>query len=508
MSKILTAISVALLLAGGSATAALPQTRAQQTVNSLSAREPLRTSSWGVLAVNMKGDTLARYNSRTKLIPASNVKLLTTGLALRSLGPEFRFETTLGYTGHIADSTLTGDLYIIGGGDPTTGSVSDNAEKLATTFGKWASILRKAGINRIEGRVIGDPRFFGDQTAENLAWSYDDIGTYYGTGTTGLNFFENAQTFYVTPGAAVGNKPYVRPRYPETPWMQFSVTATTSKARSSNDLYYVASDLAPYAEVRGKFPVDRRGYTLECSNKFGAYTCAYYFYKYLSSRGIAVTNGYADVDRSGRVRTLGTNMTLPVAAASGKDITKIGSASSPRLADIVDDTNHDSDNFYAETLLRMMGKKFQKSAVYDSCMVAVEDLFRGMGLSTANSCQMYDGSGLARKNYVSPDFFVSFLRKMARSDVYEPYLNSLPVPGGKGTLEFILRDTPDAVKGRIHAKTGSMNGVRCVSGYITSADGNPEKTIVFSLLMNNFTAPTPVMTHVVEDILSVLLSEN
>lgn len=508
MSKFLTTISVALLLFGGSATAALPRTRTQQTVNSIASREPMRSSALGVFAVNLKGDTLAVCNIRQKMVPASNVKLITTGLALKDLGPDFRFETTLAYNGQIKDSTLVGDLYIVGGGDPTTGSVTESAEKTAVTFGKWEKILREAGINRIEGRIVADPRYFDDQTAENLSWSYDDIGTYYGTGPTGLNFFENIQTFYVTPGAAVGAKPYVRPRYPETPWMEISVSATTSKARSSNDLYYVVSDMVPVGEVRGKFPVDRRGYTLECSNKFGAYTCAAYFYKYLVSKKLTVTNGYADIDRAGRIRSFGATQGIPVSAAARKDLVKIGSAFSPKLVDIVGDTNRDSDNFYAEALLRMLGKKNCGSAIYDSCRVVVENLLQDMGLSTVNACQIYDGSGLGRKNYISPEFFVSFLRKMARSKVFEPYFASLPQPGSKGTLEMILRESPDSFKSRIHAKTGSMNGVRCVSGYIEASDGNPENMIVFSLLMNNFTVSNSVMTHIVEDILASLALEN
>ena len=508
MRNILISISVALLLFSGSATAALPQTRAQATMQKISQREPVRSAVWGVFAVNMQGDTLVNINSRQKMVPASNVKLLTTGLALRTLGPDFRFETKLGYVGTITDSTLVGDLYIIGGGDPTTGSTSEHADKLNVTFSRWASIIRKAGINKIDGKVVGDPRFFNDATPENLAWSYEDIGTYYGAGPCGLNFFENAQNFYVTPAASVGVRPYVRPRFPSTPWMRFTNTATTAKAHTTNDLYYVSTEFGPYGEIRGRFPIDRKGYTLECANKFGAYTCAYYFHNYLNSNGITVTKGFADIDRFDRVRTDLYDVDTGTPAPASKSIEMIGSARSPRLADILRDTNTESDNFYAETLLRMLGKTLHNSAVYDSCRVAVEDLFQDMGLVTKNSCQMYDGSGLGRKNYVSPAFFVSFLKLMARSGVYEDYFNSLPQPGGKGTLETILRNEPDSFKGRIHAKTGSMNGVRCISGYIESKDGDPSRTIVFSLMMNNLTVNMSVVTPIVEEVLVALAEEN
>lgn len=508
MRNKLIAISVALLLSGGSATAALPRTRAQETVQKIAQKEPVRSSVWGVFAVNMRGDTLVNVNSRQKMVPASNVKVLTTGLALRTFGPDFRFETKLGYEGEIKDSTLVGDLYIIGGGDPTTGSDSEYADKAAVTFSRWTKILKNAGISRIEGRVIGDPRYFDDATPENLSWSYEDLGTYYGAAPCGLNFYENAQDFYVTPGTSVGAAPYVRPRYPDTPWMSFSNLAVTSKAHSSNDLYFVNSEFGPYGEVRGRFPIDRRGYTLECSNRYGAFTCAYYFFKYLSSNGISISEGFADVDRSGRVRTDPGNVVSGLPAAPVGSLTILGTASSPRLADILKEANMQSNNFYAEALMKVLGRTLHHSAVYDSCRVAVEDIFKEMGLVTKNSCQMYDGSGLGRKSYVSPAFFVSFLKQMAESGYFEDYFNSLPQPGRKGTLEMILRNEPSEYKERIHAKTGSMNGVRCVSGYILSKDGDPSGTIVFSLMMNNLTVRMPVVTPVVEEVLAALLDEN
>ena len=95
---------------------------AQKFIDLKMAEEPFRSGVCGILAVSMNGDTLAEYGSMRKLIPASNTKLITTGLALNSLGPGFRFTTRLGYTGHVSNGTLHGDLYIVGGGDPTIAS--------------------------------------------------------------------------------------------------------------------------------------------------------------------------------------------------------------------------------------------------------------------------------------------------------------------------------------------------------------------------------------------------
>ena len=509
MRKINILTTVALLLSAWSATAAIPPaTEAQRTVSRICRQDPLNNSLTGVFALRMDGDTVAAVNIRQKLVPASNVKLLTTGLALHLLGADYRFETRLACSGEITDGVLKGDLYILGGGDPTTGARTDCAEALTTTFGRWAQLLADAGITRIEGRVLGDPRFFSETTPQNLGWTYDDLGTNYGAGPLGLNFFENAQNFYVTPGPSVGSAPSVRPRYPDTPWMRYSVSATTGAARSSNTLYYVNTGFGPFGEVAGSFPVDRRGYTLECSNLFGAYTCAYYFCNYLKEKGISVEGGYGDVTTRGEIRTDLVFGGARDRAPGWEELRVLGSARSVALAEIVRDTNYESDNFYAETLLRMISRQSGRGTGPDDCSDAALEAFRALGLRTDGACQQFDGSGLSRKNYVSPEFFVRFLKRMTTLPAWDAYFASLPVPGAKGTLENRFPDAEQEFKDRIHMKTGSMNGVRCLSGYILAADGDPAHTIVFSLLVNNCTAPGRVATDAIDAIILAIAAEN
>lgn len=500
-------ISVALLLTTWSATAGIPRTRAQQAVEAVCAKEPLRSGVAGILAVRADGDTLVAVNIRQKLVPASNVKLLTTGLALYKLGADYRFETRIACAGAVEDGVLKGDVYILGGGDPTTGSRSDCAEGVGRTFANWAKFLTDAGIKTVEGRILGDPRAFGTPTPQNLGWTFDDLGTYYGAGPTGLNFFENAQNFYITPGAA-GAAPNYRVQYPGTPWMHVENHAVTGPARSANSLYYVNSTLAPYGELAGSFPSDRRGYTLECSNAFGAYTCAWYFRNYLQENGIAVLGGWGDVTPQGEVRTDLTPGTPRTPAAAADSLTVLGSSYSPRLADIVRDTNAESDNFYAETLLKAVALRSGLTAGQDDCEKAAEAGLRAMGLRPDGACHQVDGSGLSRKNYVSPSFFVRFLRKMMTLPVWKPFFASLPVPGTKGTLEDRFPKATQEFRDRIHMKTGSMNGVRCFSGYILAADGDPAHTIVFSVLVNNCPERSFQLVPPLDAIIEAIAAEN
>ena len=130
-----------------------------------------------------------------------------------------------------------------------------------------------------------------------------------------------------------------------------------------------------------------------------------------------------------------------------------------------------------------------------------------MGLRTDGACQLLDGSGLSRKDYVSPDFFVSFLRKMYLSPEREPYVESLPSPGSKSTLQNRLPKAPDDVKERIKMKSGSMNGVRSFSGYILPASGNDSKPIVFSIITNNVSGPTYKVAAIIDEIILSLAQE-
>lgn len=501
-------ISVALLLAARSATAGIPQTLSQKTVDAVVSRPPLASASVGVFAMRMDGDTLACHNQRVKLVPASNMKLITTGLALASLGEDFRFETRLGYDGTIEDGILKGDLYIIGGGDPTTGSKAQCAEPADALFASWLKLLRAAGIKAVSGRVVGDPRCLGGITPEGLGWTYDDLGTNYGAGPTGLNFFENAQNFSIKPGSSPGQKPDIRVRYPETPWMTFVNHATTGGARTRNTVYYINTHLSPCGEFAGSFPVDRNGYTLECSNRFGAYTCAYYFCRYLTANGVAVEGGASDISPDGHLRATPGIAGDGGPAAEQESLSLIGGTRSAALKSIARETNCESDNFFAETLLKTLSVKRGYGTDYDSCVSAAEAALSSLGLNPASGCRIFDGSGLSRKNYVSPAFFVNFLTAMARTDVAGAFLASLPQPGGKGTLEYKFPSADAAFRSRIRMKSGSMNGILCYSGYILPQDGDLSRAVVFSILTNNTTASSWAVSPQIDKIIEALAAEN
>ncbi len=460
-----------------SITALQAQTAAQQYVDQQATQEPLKGSSWGIYAKDASGKVLARHNEGMRLMPASNRKLITTGVALHALGPDFRFRTGLAYTGTLwADGTLEGDVYILGGGDPTIGTQDTTiALKADALFWKWKTMLREKGIQRIHGRIIGDGSSM-EGNLEHPSWEYDDMGTYYGTGGNALCFYENTIDMAVS-ATQEGQLIQLTRVYPETPWLHVTNFGVTGPKGSGNSLYLYTTDLAPYAEMRGVFGVDRRPKIESTSNKYGALTCAYYFWKNLRDTGWEVTGGYAHVNRAGYIQG-------PDFVEVGKPGTpiEIGYTESPRLADIARITNERSDNFYAESMLRYMGEKATGIAEYDSCLVAESVVLRDLGLDM-DQINLADGSGLSAKNWVTPEWMVSYLEAIQKSPSFGAFLASLPKPG-EGTLSSI--NFPGSE--RVRMKSGSLSGTLCYSGYILDGEGKP--AVTFSILTNSSLAST------------------
>lgn len=478
-----------------------PQTSAQQTrrtiqetIEQLADSETISQASVSICVTDGRGGKIVDINSEKMLVPASNMKLISTGAAIHHFGPEYRFGTSIGYDGEIIDGVLKGNVYIVGGGDPTLASKDSIATPLDQTFTEWTAMLQDAGITHIEGKIIGDGRYF-DNVIEEPTWQVEDIGTYYGAGTTGLMFYENMASFKATAGTSVGDSVKITPTYPEVPWMEYRKNCSTGPEGTGDRLFLFTSELAPVAEIRGTFGVDRSAKRIDCSNKFPEYTCAYYFFNHLHDNGITCTGGIGD-------------FRLDTSWKSYGDRKILGKTSSPELKRIIFETNHISNNVFAETLLRTLGKEMTGSACYDSSYVALNQVFQDINLDYSSGCRIKDGSGLSRQNYVSSEFLCRFLNAMMDSPYFEEFVNSLPSPGSNGTLQTNMKKYPAEIKDRIKVKSGSMNGIRCYSGYIIPREGCREDVIIFSLMINNCTSPTWEVRNLMDKMMAALAQLN
>lgn len=489
------------------ATAQTPQDL-QMEAEKMAADPTFSHATVAVSARTAGGRSLISLNEDKLMIPASNMKLVSTGAALYALGPDYRYETVIGHDGEVIDGILHGNLYIVGGGDPTIGSKDSIAVSIERTFGLWEKIMRDAGIGRIEGHIIGDGRWL-DGMLEEPTWMMNDAGTYYGTGVTGLMFYENMLSFNVSAGKAVGEMPSIKPYYPITPWIEVKYDCSTGQKGTGDKLYMFTSDLAPVAEIRGTFGVDRASKRVDFANKYPEYTCAAYFREWLSSRGIECSGGAADY----RLEKGWIDSAFEDSTAL-KDLKVLGSTLSPTLDRIAFETNHASNNLFAETLMRTLGKDMKGSSCYDSSYVALNDILKQLKVSKG-PVQIQDGSGLSRQNYISPDFICDFLEAMAGTEVCDAFVSSLPSPGFDGSLNYNMSGYPATFRARIKVKSGSMNGVRCYSGYIlpsksigSRTDGLPADTIIFSIMTNSCTSPTWKVRPMLDKLMAALARSN
>lgn len=380
----------------------------------------------------------ADRNSSMSLMPASCLKLVTTGAALHLLGPEDRFETHLEYDGTIdAEKVLHGNIYIRGGGDPCLGSdrVPGNPswqEQLHI----WADALQKLGIKRIDGKILADASRWESALAEP-SWNWEDLGNYYGAGACALSFHENAYSLYFQPGSRVGEKALVLRTDPPLPSLSLRNEVTTGPEGSGDQACIYGSELSWSQRVQGTVPTGVETFVIQGAIADPAGCCATLLSQEILKRGILIEQHSLPWEEK---RTL-VHTTL-----------------SPPVQEIVYWTNQKSINLYAEHLLKKMGELVYHEGSTKAGARAVLEFWKSQKVNVAG-WNLVDGSGLSRKNLVTTQGLVAVLQKMQESKLFPLFLASLP-------------DVEDGIK----AKRGSASLILGYAGYV---DGEP-----FALLIN------------------------
>ncbi len=453
----------------------------QQYVDStLKTDSRLRNAAVSLLAVDSRGRTVAQWNPDQPLLPASTLKTVTTGAALLRLGPDFRFATRLATAGCVDSlGTLHGDLYIVGGGDPTLASETAVGQSRDSVFALWTEALRSCGITAIEGRVVGDGSIFScNIIPEN--WSWNNIGTDFGSGPCGLSFADNCSRFLVCPGLGEGDSLSLTAVDSLCRGMTVENEARTGAPGTGDRLAYYASDLSPAGRFCGTYAVDRKADTIAVSNKFPALTLAETFSRHLCSEGIPCGGASEGV-----------------APDSAAYILEVKSAP---LLEICRETNFQSNNFYAESIFMALGLALCGEASYSTAPKVVEDYLKSLGCDT-RGLRQDDGCGLSRQNYLSPRFFCNYYNLMQKSAIFAQYLSTFPTPGSEGTLKYLLGKEPQSLRRRIRCKSGSLSAVRCYAGYVESAGG---EMLRFAIMVNNYDCPTGRIQPAIEGFLKRL----
>lgn len=415
----------------------------------------LRNANWGFVVYDPKTEKVVTgYNETAPLIPASTTKLLTTETAFSLLGTQYRWNTQLEYSGAIdPDGVLTGNLYIVGSGDPSLGGNRGGAASYGQIVTQYLDAVKDKGIKKITGDIIIQTAIFKEnKTAElpqNIVW--------------------------------LEQKNYFLP------------AGTTKDIDPRNEKLLVNQSNNPFNQQKKYFYISPYANKLVYADKF---------------EGAWVTTKVADPPAF-LANKLRESLVKNKIFVSGKVTPKIvdrdpepreilTTYKSPTLAEIVNYTNQRSDNGYAEALLKSNGFQKLGDQTVEAGRLTVTEHLQSIGFDV-NGLNYMDGSGLSKAHTVTPISQAKFLAKMMKSPYYKEYFESLPIAGQSGTLKHMFMINSN---GQIFAKTGTLNGVKTLAGFIKTRNN---KTLTFSLLINKFSGSVAQVKDRMEQLLDPTL---
>ncbi len=441
----------------------------QLFLDSLKNSEELKNAAWGFCLKSIDGDSVvSSYNENLSIVPASVMKAVTTGVALDLLGANYSFSTRLQYHGEMKKDKkkLNGDIVIKGGGDPTLGSSVFGGCEPEAVINKWVAAIKKLGVDTINGSIIADDRLFEFDIVP-AGWAWEDMQGDYCSGACGLSFAEN---MYNIKACCFGDSMRYS-TYPEVPGLKlYNQMAIGTEANTF--AFVTGSPYMNHRFIRGNATSGEVSLQVQSQTPDPALMVSYNLLKALRKNGIVVT------DTAVAVRS---NLKLIRKLNQVKEFKTIHTIYSPSLLSIVNHTNHVSQNFYAETLLKMIAVKVKgHGSTYGGAMV-IREYMASKGIDVSGLYQV-DGSGVSRYNAITPKQLTSLLAYFAKDSTFnfENYYQSLPIVGVSGTVAKLCKGTK--AENNIHAKSGYMSRVRSYAGYVTSKSG---KLLSFTMMSNN-----------------------
>ena len=440
---------------------------------------------WGISVQSLDRDeTLFALNPRVRLDPASAIKLVTLAAAADRLGWNYRYETDLLVAGPAAEGRVPGDLIVRGSGDPTINAPDTDGQ----VFETWAAELRAAGIEQIDGRIVGDDRAFADDiwTGWGPGWGWDDLAFGFAAPTGALQHRANIVVLTIQPGGRAGAP--VSLDIDPTSGLELLNLAETGASGAERTLTLRRLPGPANLVVGGTIPAGATPLTREVAVDNPTRFFVRALRRQLIAAGITVSGDAVDIDdlpdqeqrdRQDEGRVLVRHRSAP-------------------LSEIAVVMMKDSQNLYAETLLRTVAFAVGTPAGTEASQ-AVADTLRSWALDEGQY-RIADGSGLSPHNLVSSETLVGVLRQMHDDPEHrEVFSRTLPIAGRDGTLTARLRDT--AAAGNASAKTGTKTGVRALAGYVNTRDG---ERVAFALVANHFAEPGLTVTRTIDRVVARL----
>lgn len=450
--KLHTKCLLSLLLIYGQATAQPLEQKLQSAFGRLQADSQCKYASLSLTVLDVKtGEKVFAANPNMGLATASTLKTITTITAFNLLGKDFQYQTQFGYNGSIAaDGTLNGDIIIKGSGDPTLGSWRYENTHEGHVLTMMVDALRKAGIKKINGRIIGDDSIFGSQSIPE-GWIWMDIGNYYGAGTSGLCWRENQFDIKFHTGR-IDSPISITHEVPAMPYLTFKSELVNAPAGTGDNAYAFLPVGGKVMYLRGTYAQDKEKKSISAALPDPAYDAAFRLADTLRRLGITVSN---EPESTGTLTAKG--LTPPAIAVN------LTTLLSPRLSQIIYWLNHKSINLYAEQLLKTIAWKAGKAPSTGNGVEVEQAFWKARGIDP-NSLNIVDGSGLSPGDRVTTLTLATILQSARKETWFNDFYDSLPVYND------------------MHMKSGSILNVLTYAGYQTYHG----RELCFSIMVNNY----------------------
>lgn len=431
---------------------------------------------WGVLVKSLKtGEIIYKRNSDKLFNPASNIKLFTSAAALKLLGPNYVYQTNILANGLIKNGKLEGDLIIQGFGDPT---ISNRFYKGSSTaiFESWADSLKSKGIKEINGNIFGD-----DATFDNLnigkGWILDTYSKWFYAPSGALCFNDNMVMIKIKPTES--GLPAEIEIIPNTGFVQLVKKVITVDNNIPQNIKVSRLNDENTINIIGSIQKNSDVVTEYVSIKDPTLFFLTVFKEVLEQKGITLKGKIGSITSSDKI-------------IIAENLSHLFTHESVPLHMIIKELNKNSNNFYAEQILKTIGFEAYNYGSTENGVMACKEYFKSMGIDPL-SMVMVDGSGLSRLNLASPRQIVNLLTFIYSSDEFEIFYNSLPIGGMDGTLASRMKKI--SAEGKVRAKPGFNENISSLSGYLNTISG---ETLVFSIMVNNFLV-SPNLANYIED---------
>jgi len=490
---------------------------------------------WGIEVVSLSsdktsgqttGEVLYSQNADKLFTPASNTKLFTTAAALALIGPDYKFRTTVETSGTLDRyGRLNGDLVLVGHGDPNLSGRelpydlrTQRNDDPIQALEALADALVQKGVKFIDGDIVADDSYFAFERYGE-GWSQDDLVWADGAPVSALTINDNVVFVNILPADRPGEKAFVSVK-PFADYYHLDNRIITTPAGTGRKFFVNREPGSTVLTLWGNMPLDDAGANEALAIEDPAEFAAGLFRQLLEKRGIVIYGHQRT--RHTELATLSTFSVTAIAPARGgrvndkvddKDndgqsrplknnqpITLASYESKPLLQD-VRVINKVSQNLHAEILLRLLGRERGNAGTVEGGLEVLRGFLTQAGISN-DQYVFYDGSGLSRQNLVTPHAIVQLLRYCSTQPWGAAYKSTFPVGGVDGSLSERLNSP--RLQNRVVAKTGSLGGVKALSGYATTDAG---QVVVFSILSNNFNLPTKRVTDAIDELVQAIVED-